>query len=93
MRRNKKLQLLLRQLSVAKLWSMNALQKAYRPFGSRSKFAAQLGVSGEAVRKWERGRVPAERCIEIERITEGSVTRCDLRPDLFCPERHTEHAA
>jgi DNA-binding transcriptional regulator YdaS (Cro superfamily) len=64
---------------------MNAIQKASQYFGSRSKLAARLGVSGEAVRKWEVGRVPAERCIEIERITDGAVTRADLRPDLFAP--------
>lgn len=63
---------------------MNALKTAYSLFGgSRARFAAQLGLSGEAVRKWERTRVPAERCVEIERLTGGAVTRRDLRPDLF----------
>ena len=64
---------------------MNALQTAYKLFGSRAKLAAQLGVTGEAVRKWERHRVPAERCIDIERVTQGKVRRADLRPDLFDP--------
>jgi DNA-binding transcriptional regulator YdaS (Cro superfamily) len=46
-----------------------------------------MGVSGEAVRKWERSRVPAERCREIERLSNGLVTAEDLRPDLFGPSK------
>lgn len=62
---------------------MDALQTAIQRFGSRARLARQLGVTGEAVRKWQHTRVPAERCIDIERATEGVVTRQDLRPDLF----------
>ena len=36
---------------------------------------------------WESGvvRVPPERWAVIERLTEGRVTRHDLRPDVFGP--------
>ena len=65
---------------------MNILQAAYRHnYGSRSRFAAALGVTPEAVRKWELSRVPAERCLEIEKLTNGAVTVHNLRPDVFGP--------
>lgn len=47
--------------------------------------ARLLGVTGEAVRKWEHTRVPAERCRAIEQATNGAVTVHDLRPDIFGP--------
>jgi DNA-binding transcriptional regulator YdaS (Cro superfamily) len=31
--------------------------------------------------------VPPERAADIERMTEGKVTRMDLRPDVFGPLR------
>lgn len=64
---------------------MNAVSEATKIVGSRAKLARQLGVSGEAVRKWEINRPPAERCRAIERATQGAVTVHDLRPDLFGP--------
>lgn len=67
--------------------AMNALTHAVKIFGSRRSFAEELGVSGEAVRKWERHRVPAERCRDIVRIVNerqpGALSLSDLRPDLW----------
>ena len=54
-------------------------------WGSRAQFGRELGISGEAVRKWESGRVPAERCVQIEKLSGGQILRSDLRPDLFDP--------
>lgn len=71
------------QLSVAILDRVNAITKASQYLGSRAVLARRLGVSGEAVRKWERSRVPAERCRAIEAATDGAVTIHDLRPDIF----------
>ena len=69
---------------------MDALQQAISQFRSRAQFAAALGVSGEAVRLWQRdGRVPAERVPAIERLT--GVPRHMLRPDLWSAP--TERAA
>lgn len=46
--------------------------------------ARRLGVTPGAVQKWARlARIPAERVLEIERVTEARVTRYDLRPDLY----------
>jgi DNA-binding transcriptional regulator YdaS (Cro superfamily) len=45
-----------------------------------------LGITRQAVHKWiKANRVPAERCLAIERITYGQITRYMLRPDVFGP--------
>lgn len=43
--------------------------------------AKELGVSEPAVSHWSRSRVPAERVIDVERVT--GISRHDLRPDIF----------
>lgn len=42
-------------------------------------------ISPQAVHKWtnEDVKVPAERCPQIERATNGKVTCQELRPDVF----------
>ena len=71
---------------VAKLALMNTLNHLItKQYGSLARYAAELGISSEAVRKWELSRVPAERCLEIERMTQGAITVYELRPDVFGP--------
>jgi DNA-binding transcriptional regulator YdaS (Cro superfamily) len=61
---------------------MESLQKAIGILGGQSHLAAQLGVVQSAVAGWiKRGAVPVKYCPGIERITQGEVTRRDLRPD------------
>lgn len=49
--------------------------------GRVGALAAALGVSGSLVTQWCAGKpVSAERCSEIERLTERAVMRWDLRP-------------
>lgn len=50
---------------------------------SQQAFAADLGVSQTSVSQWVGGVAvpPPIRCVEIEQLTEGCVTRRDLRPD------------
>lgn len=56
-----------------------------KPRGSKAELARKLGIT----RTWmglliSKRRVPsAELAVEIEHQTEGSVTRKDLRPDLW----------
>lgn len=52
--------------------------------GISAYLAKQLGVSPVMVSQWANGvkQVPAERCIEIEDLTDGKVTCEELRPDL-----------
>jgi len=40
-------------------------------------------ISGAAVAKWRKKGVPANRVSEIEKATGFSVTRYNLRPDIF----------
>lgn len=46
-----------------------------------SAIAAQLGLTPQAVSLWK--RVPAERVLDVERIT--GISRHVLRPDVFGP--------
>lgn len=39
-----------------------------------------LGVDKSTMLRWERGRVPAERVLDVERLT--GISRDVLRPDL-----------
>jgi len=57
---------------------------------SQSGFAAELTAAGSPatqslVSQWETGavKVPPERWSAIERVTDGAVTREELRPDIF----------
>ncbi|AXV95675.1 transcriptional regulator [Ralstonia pseudosolanacearum] len=62
-----------------------------RPRGARRALAVAIGVNAPDVSSWLRGRrpVPIIHCVAIERVTDGAVTRKDLRPDdwrLIWPE-------
>jgi len=52
--------------------------------GGVSKLAALLDIRQPSISGWK--RVPAERVLEIERATEGKVTRFQMRPDLYPAE-------
>jgi DNA-binding transcriptional regulator YdaS (Cro superfamily) len=45
------------------------------------------GVDKGTATKWDRGRIPAERVLEIEQIT--GISRSDLRPDLYPLRSHS----
>lgn len=53
-------------------------------FGSLYRLAKTLGLQPNAVYQWQnRGRVPFKHIREIEVLSEGRVTRKELRPDIF----------
>ncbi|WP_142587807.1 transcriptional regulator [Pseudorhizobium halotolerans] len=58
-----------------------ALERAISSVGSASELARRLRVTPAAVLQWR--KVPAERVLEVERIS--GVSRHDLRPDVFGP--------
>jgi len=63
---------------------MSAIDRLLELVHSQSRFARELGISPQAIDGWRRrGQVPAERVLEIERITQGSITRYELRPDIY----------
>lgn len=43
--------------------------------------AELVGVHKAQITRWARGKVPADRVLEIERLT--GIPRHDLRPDLY----------
>ena len=55
------------------------LKQAIERAGSRNKLARLLGISHQALNKWQ--DVPARHIIAIERVT--GVHRSLLRPDLY----------
>lgn len=51
---------------------------------SQSALARELGISPQAIDGWrKRQQIPAERVLDIERITKLRVTRYMLRPDIY----------
>lgn len=57
--------------------------KRYREATNKSvdEMADVFGINRTTLWRWEKGRVPAERVIEIERVT--GIGRAELRPDIF----------
>ncbi len=48
-----------------------------------TKLAAELGIHKSQMTRWSQTQVPAERVLDVERIT--GISRHDLRPDVFGP--------
>jgi len=68
------------------------LERAIRVIGSAERLAERVGVTPQAVSRWRRTRVPAERVLSVEFATDLQVTRHELRPDVFGPvEEVTAH--
>lgn len=62
------------------------LARAIEILGSQQALADALAIRSPSISGWRQaGRVPAERCAAIEQLTNGAVTRHDLRPDVFGP--------
>ncbi len=60
------------------------IKRAIRHAGGQAALARLLGVKQGHVWLWnDRGWIPAEFAIEIERVTDKKVTRSQLRPDLY----------
>lgn len=61
----------------------NAFKAACIIVGS-ANMARHLGVTPQAVSAWKKGErpFPADRCPDVERVTQGQVRCEDLRPDV-----------
>lgn len=53
--------------------------------------ARRLAVDKTTVMRWEVRRVPAERVLDVERVT--GISRHELRPDLYPSEQRPEVAS
>lgn len=60
----------------------NPAKKAIDLLGGRKKLAQHLGVSYEAVRKWEETGVPMRRCGQILRMLGGKMNLHDFHPEF-----------
>lgn len=59
--------------------SYEALKQVIRP----SELAARLGEHRGTVTNWGRRGIPAERVLDICRLTEWRITPHQLRPDIY----------
>lgn len=59
------------------------IREACALIGSASELARKMNVPRMTVSEWATGKraVPIIRCVEIEELTGGAVTRKQLRPD------------
>lgn len=51
--------------------------------GATAEIARAMGVTHAAVRQWRDNGVPADRVLDLERLT--GISRHTLRPDVFGP--------
>ena len=58
-----------------------AIALAAAVVGGKGKLCQALGVHRQAIHNWKKARVPLNRALEIEKLTEGRVTLAMLRPD------------
>lgn len=64
--------------------TISALERTIAIVGGRAVLARELKISHQAVSKWLRKQaVPPKQVLNLERLTEGRVTRYELRPDLY----------
>lgn len=70
------------------------LHRAVELVGSQQKLAEKIGLSQQGISYLMHAadKVSAEIAIEVDKATDGAVSRHDLRPDIFGP-KSTEAAA
>lgn len=81
---------------VPALTDQHPLDRAACLVGGRDALAGMLGVSRSAIGNWKAREVPEKQCVRIECITNGRVSRRDLRPDDWqdiWPELATQEPA
>lgn len=80
--------------------SAEAAKKASRLLGSQAELARRLSVAAPTVNQWCSGErpVPPKRALQIEALTEGTISRADLCPSFpwsqaDCSSSHSRSAA
>lgn len=60
------------------------IDRVIKLLGSQAELARRMNVTPGFVSKMFRtGRIPAERCPDLENLTGGTVTAEEMRPDVF----------
>ena len=64
---------------------MLGIEKAVKYFGTQTILAEALGVRQEHISMVKRGkrRLTVQHAMRIEELTNGEVTRAELRPDVW----------
>lgn len=63
--------------------SAPGLEKAISLCGGVKPLAKRLEMTYQAVYVWRTNGVPVTRCLDVEKATNGAVTRQELRPDYY----------
>lgn len=63
------------------------IEKACKAVGGQTAMAHLLDISEQAISKWKKNGIPAERVLAIEEVTKKSVTRHQMRPDIYPPNQ------
>ena len=69
---------------------MTTFDKIISHFGGKSALAKKFELTPWAVSKWEK-RIPAERCPDIEEMSQGKFRCEDMRPDINWAVLRTSH--
>ena len=69
------------------------LERASMIMGSQAALARAIGVHRASISAWKLRGIPPHRCVQIERVTLGLVSREQLRPDIFGGKAHTGMAS
>ena len=86
------------QMTVAQAAQMTkALKRATASAGGWTALAKVLSHDGPRITKqgvwsWQTRGIPAERAVQLERVLKGTVTRDELRPDLYSGYVRVEEA-
>lgn len=59
----------------------STFEKIVESVGSQRQLALSLGVTPQALTKWKVRGIPAERVLDVERLS--GVSRYEIRPDVF----------
>jgi DNA-binding transcriptional regulator YdaS (Cro superfamily) len=65
---------------------IDSIKRAIQIVGSQGAMAERLNLKSQGtISQWvtKRRPLPAKHCLKIEAMTEGVITRYELRPDVF----------
>lgn len=64
---------------------VHPLDRVAEVAGGYPRLAELLGVTRQALYQWKSNKVPAERVLDLERLSKFAILRHDIRPDIYPP--------